>query len=73
MIKRLNEQYDDKMSCDDMFEYLMEYCGVSEETIQIVAKINGYTKETMQDILHVVTGNVSFEQHKNENLDEYDD
>lgn len=69
MIKRLNEQYDDEMSCDDMYYYLKDNCGISEETLQIVSKIKGYTKETMQSILYVVTGNRSFEQHRNEHMD----
>ena len=36
--------------------------GVSEQTLQIVTAINGYTIETLMDILYAHTGYRSFEQ-----------
>lgn len=50
---------------DEMWERLLEL-GVSEETIQIVVNINGYTTETMEDILYAATGYRSFDQVKEE-------
>lgn len=54
---------DDMLTLDDMWEILMEYAGVSEETLQVVTSINGYSTETMYDILYAVTGFRSFEQY----------
>ena len=35
--------------------------GISEETLRIVTDINGYSEETMEDILYAVTGERSFD------------
>lgn len=40
----------------------LEALGVSEETLQVVTDINGYSEETFEDILYVVTGYRSFDQ-----------
>lgn len=39
---------------------LME--GVSEQTLEIVVAINGYTKTTLKDVLYAYTGYRSFKQ-----------
>lgn len=36
--------------------------GVSEQTLQIVTSINGYTLSTMEDILYAHTGYRNFDQ-----------
>ena len=36
--------------------------GVSEQTLQIVTSINGYSLDTMNDILYAHTGLRSFDQ-----------
>lgn len=36
--------------------------GISEETLQIVTSINGYTVDTLEDVLYAATGYRSFEQ-----------
>jgi hypothetical protein len=36
--------------------------GVSEQTLQIVTSINGYSKQTMLDVLYAHTGLNSFDQ-----------
>lgn len=36
--------------------------GVSEQTLQIVTSINGYTLDTLQDVLYAHTGYRSFDQ-----------
>ncbi len=36
--------------------------GVSEQTLQIVTSINGYTLDTLQDVLYAHTGYRTFEQ-----------
>lgn len=49
------------MDKNQMWEKLIEL-GVSEQTLQVVTDINGYSEETMLDILFAVTGYHSFEQ-----------
>lgn len=44
-----------------MWEELLEL-GVSEQTLQIVTDINGYSQETLLDILYAHTGYRSFDQ-----------
>lgn len=40
----------------------LEGLGVTEQTLQIVAAINGYTTETMEDVLYAHTGYRDFDQ-----------
>ena len=42
-----------------MWEKLLEM-GISEETLQIVTDINGYTEETLEAVLYVAFGERSF-------------
>lgn len=49
------------MSIEEMWNTLL-ILGVSEETLNIVKCINGYSKETMQDILYAKTGHRDFNQ-----------
>ena len=53
------------MNKDAMWDKLMEL-GVSEQTLQVVTSINGYSEETMEDVLYAVTGYQDFDQ-----LEEY--
>lgn len=41
--------------------------GVSEETLRIITAINGYSMNTLEDVLYVVTGYRTFEQLDEEN------
>ena len=43
-------------------DILINQFGVSEETINVVTNINGYTMEQMENILYSVAGYNSFEQ-----------
>ena len=49
------------MTVAEMWDKLLEM-GVSEETLNVVTKINGYNEESMTDILYVVSGYNSFDQ-----------
>jgi len=49
------------MTLKEMWEELKSFYGVSEETLQIVTDINGYSEETLLDILYAVTGLNEFE------------
>lgn len=53
------------MDKNEMWDRLLEM-GVSEETLNVVTNINGYSEETMLDILYAVTGYRNFEQMEEE-------
>lgn len=50
-----------KYSTEEAWDALIE-AGVSEETLQIVTAINGYTVDTLEDVLYASQGYRSFEQ-----------
>lgn len=45
-----------------IYDYLIEKVGVSSEIIDIVTSINGYKKETFDDIIYYYTGFNDYEQ-----------
>lgn len=47
----------------DMYDYLENYMGVSEETLMVVSKINGDNYKTYEDVLCVLTGYSDFESY----------
>lgn len=47
----------------EMYDYLENYMGVSEETLVVIAKINGDNCKTYEDILYVLTGYSDFESY----------
>lgn len=49
------------LTADEMWDYLLDM-GVSEETLQVVTDINGYSEDTMRDILYAVSGYRDFDQ-----------
>lgn len=49
------------MEIEEMWNTLKIQYGVSEETLQVVTDINGYSKEVMLDILYSVSGLHEFE------------
>ena len=53
----------DNKKLDKMWDTLLDL-GVSDQTLKIVTAINGYTKETMKDVLYAHTGYRSFKQLK---------
>lgn len=46
---------------DSMYQALNNYNIASEEAIDLVVNINGYSEDTMYDILYAATGLRSFE------------
>lgn len=40
--------------------------GVSEDTLRVVTSINGYSVDTLEDVLYATTGYRSFEQLEDE-------
>ena len=49
------------MALESMWNTLIEM-GVSEQTLDIVTDINGYNRETLEDVLYVYAGYRSFDQ-----------
>lgn len=54
---------DEKVS--NAFDYLVDNGIVSEETLQVVTGINGYTMETIDDVCRCVAG-MDYDQLKEE-------
>lgn len=54
------------MDTNEMWDYLMETVGVSEETLQVVTAINGYSTDTMEAVLYATTGYRDFDQMEDE-------
>ena len=50
----------------EMFDNLVNYCIATEDEITLVCQINGYSEQTMLDILYVKTGMRSWEQYLRE-------
>lgn len=49
------------MTTAEMWDALEEM-GVSEQALQVVTNINGYSEQTMRDVLYVVAGCHDFDQ-----------
>lgn len=52
----------DELSLDAIWDLFIDYSVCSEETLRVVTSINGYTLETLKDILYATTGLRSLEQ-----------
>lgn len=51
----------DEMTVSEVWDKLIDM-GVLEQTLQIVTDINGYSKETLLDVLYAYSGYRNFEQ-----------
>lgn len=51
---------------DQIWDYLLENNIASEQTLETVTNINGYTIETLNDILYSATGYRDIEQLESE-------
>ena len=51
------------MSLEDYYDYLINNIGVNEETINCITSINGYTEDTLDNILYYYTGYRDLEQY----------
>lgn len=56
----------DGMDIDEVWDLFLDYDICSEETLNVVTSINGYSLETMADILYATTGLRNIEQLKSE-------
>jgi hypothetical protein len=46
----------------NMWDYLLDNGIASEDTLQVVTSINGYSVDTLNDVLYATTGYRSLEQ-----------
>ena len=53
----------EEMTIDEMWDQLKWDWGVTDQTLEVVCGINGFSKETMLDVLYVVSGYRSFDQY----------
>lgn len=58
------------MTVSDMWDTLIEEYGVSEETLQIVTDIIGYSESALESVLYAVAGLNSFDQLEEEEEEE---
>lgn len=45
-----------------LWDLLVNYELASEETLQLITRLNGYSLETMESVLYALTGYHSYEQ-----------
>ena len=51
---------------NDVYQALIEDYGVSEEALQLVTNINGYSLDTLNDVIYALFGYHSLEQLEEE-------
>jgi hypothetical protein len=54
------------MTTEEMYDYLKEMVGASDQTMSVACCLCGYSKETMEGILYALTGYRDFEQYQEE-------
>ena len=57
---------DESMTIDQMWDALIDK-GVTEQTLDLITSINGYSKDTLHDVLFAYTGYRDFEQANSDN------
>jgi hypothetical protein len=50
----------------EIWDFIIDNEIASEETLQVVTNLNGYSAETLNEVLYVVTGYRSIEQYQGE-------
>lgn len=51
-----------KKQIEKLWDLLVNYELATDTTLQLVTRLNGYTLETMEDVLYALTGYRSYEQ-----------
>lgn len=54
------------MNTSKAWDILLDELNVSEDTLNIITSINGYSLETLEDVLYTVAGYRDFEQYQEE-------
>ena len=55
------------MDTNEMWDYLVDTVGISEETLRIVTDVSGYSTDTLEAVLYAVTGYRNFDQLEEDN------
>lgn len=61
------------MSIQEAWDYLIENGLASEETLQVVTSINGYSLDTLESVLYATAGYHKFNQMDEDEEDEDED
>ena len=48
------------MTTEEAWDYLTDNVGVSEETLQVATSLDGYTLDTLESVLFILTGEREF-------------
>ena len=59
------------ITAEDLYNALVEICGVSEEFISGAVAVGGFTKETMNSVAYYKSGYQTVEDWVNDITDEY--
>lgn len=51
------------MDVNEIYNYMIDYGIVSEETLSIITSINGYNEDTLNDVLYCVIGYHDIKQY----------
>ena len=51
------------MNLDEIYNYMIGYELVSNETLDIITSINGYNEDTLNDVLYCVSGYHDIKQY----------
>lgn len=52
------------MNVNELYNAILFYGIASEETLQVITDINGYSVETLNDVIYATTGYRNIEQFK---------
>jgi hypothetical protein len=61
------------MKIETLWDNLVDYSIATGEELQLVTKINGYSENSLNDVLYVRTGYRSWEQYQGENEEDEDE
>ncbi len=62
------------MEIDEVYNYLIETNIVSDEALNLITNINGYSIDTLNDVIYCTTGYRDIEQYlQYEDLDTYNE
>lgn len=61
------------MSVNEAWDYLIETGLASEETLQVVTSINGYSLDTLESVLYATAGYHKFSQMDDEDDEDEDE
>ena len=65
-VEQYNEEHDFNMSIDGACDYIIGHGIATEEELQLIAHINGYSIETLDSVVYARTGFNTVEQFYNE-------